>query len=59
LNMMCMDSTTKSFFSSCYFLGFAFGLVLFMLPEKLGRKGCMNIILPIYIMASYLTIFGE
>jgi len=29
------------------------------MPEKYGRKGTMNIIMPVYILSSYVTVFGK
>lgn len=34
-------------------------MVFFFLPEKLGRKGTMNVILPLFIISSYLSIFPK
>ena len=41
-----------------YFFGFASGLLFFTLPDAIGRKRTMNILMPFYILASTLSVFG-
>jgi hypothetical protein len=42
-----------------YFYGFACGIILFMMPEFLGRKGAMKVLLPPFILASTLSVYGQ
>ena len=44
---------------SFYFIGFAGGIVLLPLPNAIGRKGSMNILMPIYIIASGMVVFCD
>jgi len=43
---------------SIYFLGFGLGVVLFFLPDKVGRKGTMNIVLPLYAVSTAIGTFS-
>lgn len=56
---MCVPQTTINLFSSMYFYGFACGLVFFTMPDSIGRKGTMKILLPPFIMACSLSIYGN
>lgn len=57
--MMCLPLAQTKLFCSSYFLGFSMGIVIARLPDKLGRKGAANILLPLFLIACYLTCFGE
>ena len=57
--MLCMSKTKFSLFASCYFIGFFFGFILFVLPDRIGRKGTMNIIMPLYIISTYFGVYGQ
>ena len=46
-------------FSSSYFIGFSLGVIFFPLPDKLGRKMTMKILMPAFLGASFLSIFGQ
>lgn len=56
---MCVPTVTKDLFCSAYFIGFSFGIVFFTLPDAIGRKKTMWILLPALIVASSLSVFGE
>lgn len=57
--MMCIPTAKKDLFASMYFVGFSFGIVFFNLPDAIGRKGAMWILMPIYILASSLSVLGN
>jgi MFS family permease len=59
LDLMCESTTTYNKVASFYFLGFMVGAVTFFLPDMLGRRKTMLIILPIYSIASALSIFSD
>ena len=59
LNLMCTPKSKIAAVSSFYFVGFIFGLALFPLPNLLGRKKSMSLIMLVYIMASALTLYGN
>jgi MFS family permease len=56
--MACMPQSSIDLFCSMYFFGFASGLLFFTLPDAIGRKRTMNFLMPLYILASTLSVFG-
>lgn len=59
LNFVCQEPNDYNSIGSWYFIGYVFGVILFFMPEKYGRKGTMNIVMPVYILSSYITLFGK
>ena len=59
MDLMLVDDLSVKKTNSYYFIGFALGALFFPLPDTIGVKATMNIVLPIFIVGSYLTIFGE
>ena len=57
--MMCIPTSTKDMLCSMYFVGFALGIVFFTLPDAIGRKRAMWVLLPPYILASSLSVYGK
>lgn len=45
-------------FMSMYFYGFACGIILFPLPDKLGKKATMTWLMIPFVLASALAVFG-
>ena len=56
--MACIPQSSIDLFCSMYFFGFASGLMFFTLPDAIGRKKTMNVLMPIYILASFLSVYG-
>ena len=54
---MCTSPTVLSLVGSSYFIGFALGLFLFQMPNSFGRKRTMNLIMPVYIIASSTIVY--
>ena len=54
---MCEDLVEVNKAGSLYFIGYGVGAVFFFLPDTLGRKGTMKMILPLYILCCYLSLF--
>ena len=42
-----------------FFIGYGVGILLFFLPDKIGRKGTMKFVLPAHIIASFISVFGN
>lgn len=42
-----------------YFVGYVIGGMFLFLPDLLGRKGCMMVILPLYSIAAALVVFPD
>lgn len=56
-DFMCSDpSDSKTV--RWYFVGFTFGFVLFFLPDYLGRKKCMTLLLVPLAAAQYIIVFS-
>ena len=53
-----MPVASYSFIASIYFIGFGFGLTLFLLPDLLGRRGALKISLTVFSIAGYLSVFS-
>ena len=47
LNLICEPRTSYTIIASIYFLGYGLGVVLYWMPDKIGRKGTMIWVLPI------------
>ena len=59
LDMTCLSESEMVEFTSMFFVGFAAGLVLFPMPEKLGIKKTMSILMPLFCVFSGLSVFGQ
>lgn len=57
-DMMCLEPSETQMVSS-YFLGFCFGVVFFFLPDYLGRKKTMALVLIPVSIANYMIVFGQ
>jgi MFS family permease len=56
---MCLDAKTISSTNSWFFIGFIFGIFFLTFPDKYGRKGTMNIIMPLFVVSCYFTVFSQ
>lgn len=56
---MCLDRKTIAATNSFYFVGFGFGIIFLTLPDSIGRKGTMGVMMPMFIVAAYITIFSR
>lgn len=56
---MCEKTSHYNKVASFYFLGFLVGAVTFFLPDMLGRRRTMLMILPVYSIASAMSIFSN
>jgi len=59
LDLMCKTTGEINQVASMFFIGYGIGVLLFFLPDKIGRKGTMKFILPAHIMASFVSVFGQ
>jgi MFS family permease len=59
LDLMCKNPATYNGGASFYFVGYLIGIIFFWMPDNLGRRSTMLFILPIYVLASALSIFSE
>jgi hypothetical protein len=57
-SMLCLASADYNLFAATYFVGFFFGLMLFTMPDQIGRKGTMKLVMPLYLVACYFTVYG-
>jgi len=58
LDLLCEDPNLVASTSSSYFVGFSAGILLFTLPDQLGRKTTMTLVMLTYMLASFLTIYS-
>jgi MFS family permease len=54
-----MDKSQYAFIGSSYFIGYFIGSIFFFMPDYIGRKGTMNRILPLFMISSYFSLFGQ
>jgi MFS family permease len=54
-----MDKSKYNMIGSSYFIGFFIGSIIFFLPDRLGRKGTFNVVLPLYILSCYFALFPK
>jgi len=45
--------------TSYFFVGWGSGLIFMFLPDMLGRKGTMNIFMPLYMISAYLSTYSH
>ena len=57
-DVMCADPAVLKSVASSYYLGFAFGLTLFPMPDIMGRKRTLNIIMISFIIASAMSLYA-
>ena len=57
-DLMCASQLHSSLVGSSYFIGIIFGIFMFQMPNNLGRKKTMEIVMPIYILCSAITVFA-
>mmetsp|Transcript_12808 Transcript_12808/g.21674 ORF Transcript_12808/g.21674 Transcript_12808/m.21674 type:complete len:203 (-) Transcript_12808:1054-1662(-) len=55
---MCHDRKQIQAVISSYFIGFSLGIILLNMPEVLGRKKTMSILMALYLFFSQLTIYS-
>lgn len=55
----CVSHTSHKLFASCFFFGFGCGIIFFPVPDKYGRKGTMNYVMPVFTLLCMLTIYGS
>jgi len=58
LDLACLNTPAISSVNSFYFIGFGVGILLFALPNRIGRKRTMVWLLPLYIIASAITLYS-
>ena len=59
MNWICEDSNVYNGIASYYFVGYFIGIILFWMPDTLGRKTTMNFLLPNYVIATAMVIFSH
>ena len=57
--LMCAPPLLVSLVGSSYFIGVIFGIFMFRMPNTLGRKKTMKIVMPIYFVCSAFTVFAQ
>lgn len=58
MNLTCVESSKVLQIISAYFVGYLVGIYLIEIPAKLGRKGALKLILPLYILGSSITVYS-
>ena len=53
MDFICEDPSKVSFMSSCYFIGFGIGMMLFPIPDLFGRRPAIS-----YSVFGYLVAMG-
>lgn len=59
LHLECTPFTEYATISAAYFVGYGIGILFLFLPDLLGRRGCMMLILPLYIMVTSLSVLSD
>ena len=59
LNLICKDKSQSSIIGSSYFIGYFLGSIFFFMPDMFGRKGAFNIVMPVYILSCYFSLFSK
>jgi MFS family permease len=59
MDLMCESTSSYNKIASFYFLGFLTGAITSFLPDMLGRRKVMLFILPVYSIASAMSIFSN
>ena len=59
MDLVCTGDLEIDQFMSTYFVGFGLGIFLFSLPDMFGKKRTMSVLMTFFILASYLSVFGE
>ena len=59
MDLMCESTSSYNKIASFYFLGFLTGAITSFLPDMLGRRKTMVLILPVYSLASAMSIFSD
>ena len=59
IDLKCNTDDEIASIPASYFFGYGCGLMLFFLPDKFGRKMTMNMVLPLYIISSHITVYGK
>lgn len=58
LDLMCQEVLSYSSVNSFLFIGYGVGAVCFFLPDIVGRRGTMKIMIPTQIVAIYFAIYN-
>jgi MFS family permease len=59
MNLLCVEQQKLTLFMSMFFYGFATGAILFPLPDKLGKKKAMTILMGLFVVFSGLSVFAD
>ena len=57
MNLMCVPRSQVSFMTSCYFIGFGVGIILFPLPDLYGRRKALLVSMAGYLVAITMLLF--
>ena len=55
-DLACLDPESYMWIGSAYFYGFVLGSLFFQIPDLMGRKATMSIVLPAYASANIIII---
>jgi len=58
-DLVCEPILSYSSITSFYLFGYGLGIIFMFLPEMLGRKGSMRILVSLYTINAYLSIYSE
>ena len=58
-DLMCVSSIDTNLVVVFYYFGFLFGLIFFVLPDKIGRKPSMTIMIAFNVVATAMTLFSS
>lgn len=59
MDVKCEQPQAYNKIGSCYFLGFGVGILLFQLPDVIGRKRAMGCLIVPYMMAALMVVFSH
>ena len=57
-DLVCVPMIEYSSLVSYFLVGYGFGIIFFFLPDTLGRKGSMNIFVPLFTINAYLSTYS-
>ena len=59
LQLECVPFSEYAQVGAAYFVGYGFGIVFLFLPDLLGRRGCMALVLPLYCLVTTLAVMSD
>ena len=59
MDLVCVDPQAYNGVASYFFVGYLVGVILFWMPDRLGRRATISILLPNVLLSCACAIFGD